>query len=72
MDVSEVADRLAALPTAQQRGFLLDLLQALERRTIDHHAYAAMLQELETDLKQFRAVGRWPGSSYPRRGSQWV
>lgn len=72
MDISALADTLTALPLAQQRGFLLDLLQALERRTLDPEAFARLLQELETDLKQHRAVGRWPGSSYPRRGSQWL
>lgn len=71
MDVSDLADSLAMLPVAQQRGFIMDLLQALERRTLDREAFAALLHELETDLKQYRAVGRWPGSSYPRRGSQW-
>ena len=71
VDVSELADELASAPVGQQRGFVLALLEALERRATDKDAFGKVLQELETDLRQYRAIGRWPGAGHTLVSKQW-
>lgn len=54
-----VADAMRELSISEQRAALLYLLQVLDGQAGGSDAYAALLLQLGTDLRQRVALGQW-------------